>query len=160
MADTDRTKFKKWLHSILAAVGLGDAWDTVKKINEEVILLEIDADASLAERGFTCVKPFIVKSIDITPSTDLAAHASAYVTYTAQKRPVAALGTPVPVATFDTATGGSNVSLTAWTKKSMTLTSTVSNRKFAAGDVFTFKAAETSTPTSPIGTVAVTVEYI
>lgn len=158
---TDRDKIKaQQKGTFKSAAGISSPDAETAKLHEETFLFDLDADASQAERGIPCLKAFKIKSIDIVPSSDLAAHATAYVTYTAQKRPSAALGTPVTVASFDTATGGSNVSLTAWTKQTMTLSTTYSYRVFAVGDVFTFKSAETSTPTSPLGRVAVTVEYI
>lgn len=159
--DSDRKKIKDQQKGVfLTAAAISSPNTEVEKLHEEVFVFDLDADASQAERGVPCLKAFKVKSVVVLPSTDLAAHATAYVTYTTQKRPSAALGTPVSVAAFDTATGGSNVSLTAWTAYSVTLTTTLANRKFAVGDVLTFKSAETSTPTSPLGRVAITVEYI
>lgn len=155
---SDRTITKQQQQGELASSGLGNARKQVGEMNEETFIFDLDADAAQAERGITCRKPFIVKAVEVTPSTSLAAHASAYVTYTAQKRPAADLASPVSVAAFDTATVGSNVSLTAWTKYAAAITA--ANRKFAKGDVLTFKSAETGAPVSPLGTVAVTVEYI
>lgn len=160
MTISDRTKAKNKAKGDLVCAGLSDPDTVVEQDNQRTFVFDLDADAAQAERGFPCQRPFVVKSVDILPSTALAAHASAYTTYTVQKRPSAALGTPVSVAAFDTATGGSNVSLVAWTKYSVPLSATAANLKFAVGDVLTFKSAETSTPTSPLGTVSVTVEYI
>ncbi len=155
---SDRTIIKHSEQGEFASSKLGNTKKAIGEKNEETFVFDLDADASQAERGITCAKPFVVKSVVVTPSSALAAHASNYVTYTARKRPAGALGSPVTVATFDTATGGASVSLAAWTKQAAPIS--VTNRKFAAGDVLSFLSTETGTPTSPIGTVAVTVEYI
>lgn len=157
---SDRKIIKDQDQGVLNSSGLVNPRKAVGELNEETFVFDLDADAGQAERGITCRKPFVVRAVEVTPSTALAAHASNYVTYTARKRPASALGTPVTVAAFDTATGGSNVSLVAWTKVAAPLSTTVANRKFAVGDVLSFLSAETGSPTSPIGTVAVTVEYL
>lgn len=160
MTTTDRTITKQIEQGELASQGLARPKKAVGEKNEETFIFDLDADAAQAERGITCRKPFKVKGIDLTPSSALAAHAANYNTYDVQKRPSAALGAPVSVGTTNTNTAGANVSLVAWTKVSIPLSATVANRKFAIGDVLTVKSTETGTPASPLGTIAITVEYI
>lgn len=158
---TDREILKnQQLGAVVTAPAISDPRTAISEVHEETFVFDLDADASQAERGLPCLKAYKVKSIKLLPSSSLAAHATAYVTYTVQKRPTGDLTTPVEVAAFDTATGGDNVSLTAWTEYELTLSSTTSYLQFAVGDVLTFKSAESSIPTNPIGTVSVTVEYI
>lgn len=160
MSTTDRTIIKQTEQGELVSQGLAQPKKAVGEKNEETFIFDLDADASQGERGITCRKPFKVKAIDLTPSSALAANGTSYVTYDVQKRPAGALGTPVSVGATNTNTAGANVSLVAWTKQSIPLSATLANRKFAVGDVLTVKSTETGTPASPIGTVAVTVEYI
>ncbi|MBX3198242.1 MAG: hypothetical protein KF894_08865 [Labilithrix sp.] len=156
---SDRDIIKKQDQGVLNSSGLANPRKAIGELNEETFVFDLDADAGQAERGITCRKPFVVRAVELTPSTALAAHASNYTTFTARKRPAGALGTPATVAALSTNSSG-GVSLVAWTKAAMPLSATAADRKFAVGDVLTVLSAETGTPTSPIGTVAVTVEYL
>lgn len=157
---TDRKKLKDQLKGlILTAAGISNAETAIEQANEETFEFGVTADADQVERGLVCVKAFKVKSCIVTPTTALAAHASAYITQTVGKRDGAG-GAAVTVATFDTATGGSNVSLAAFVPYTLTLSATLANRVFAVGNVLTFKSLETSTPVTPLCIMAVTVEYV
>lgn len=161
MAESDRKLIKNYQRGQVKVItGIVDPLGEVGRCHQETFLFPIaTASTDEPERGIVCTKAFRVKSSIFTPSALLAANGSAYVTYSVQKRDGAG-GAAVSVAATDTNTAGANVSLAAFTPVTATPTTTDANLVFAVGNVLTFKSVKTSTPTSPIGVMAVTVEYI
>lgn len=157
---TDRALIKGMqagVHRTIAAIV--DPTGETNKLHEHTFQFELDADASLVERGIRVPKACIVKSVTFTPTTLLAANGSSYITLDVQKRDGAG-GSAVSVATTNTNSAGANVSLAAFVPATLTITSTAANKTFAAGNVLTFKSTETGTPATPLGCCEVTVEWI
>lgn len=155
---SDRQLIKDTEKGIFRTVAeISDPNGAVEDLHEDVIKFDLDADASLAERGMRVDKAFKVKSVYFTPSTALAASGTDYTTYTVSKRDGAG-GAAATVAATDTNSAGSNVSLAAFVPQALTLTT--ANTTFAAGNVITVKSAETGIPTSPLGCFTILVEYI
>jgi hypothetical protein len=159
MADSDLKKFRDLLKSYFkVAAGVSNPFDAVDALMEETFLVPMPADATLAEQGFRVRRPGIVTSCEYTGATALAANGSSYISLLVQKRDGAG-GAAVTVASTDTNTAGANQSISAFVPLTITLTTTDANKKFAAGNVLTFKSTETGTPTTPIGFATINVRY-
>lgn len=157
---TDRQIIKDRQAGQYEAYGLaGTGKAAASAIHTFTYTFEVGSDASIAEMGVRIDKACKVTSCYFTPTTALAAHATAYIIMLVQKRDGAG-GSPVTVGTIDTSTGGGNVSLSAFVPQLFVATSTAADLAFAVGNVLTFKSTETSTPTTPIGKVTVTVEWV
>lgn len=158
---TDRQIFKERQSGVANTYGLAGNPTTgvVAEIHQMVFTWDVGSDATIAEIGQRIDKKCIVRNAYFTPTTALAAHATAYISLLVQKRDGAG-GAAVTVASTDTATGGANVSLAAFVPAVLTLTTTAADLAVAAGNVLTFKSTESSTPTTPIGKVTVVVEWV
>lgn len=160
MTLSDREILKERAAGQAQSYGLaGTPKDAVAAVHSGVYTFDVGSDATIAEMGQRAERAFRIVSQYFTPTTALAAHATAYVTMLVQKRDGAG-GAAVTCGTIDTSTGGENTSLAAFVPTAFTATSTAADLVFAAGNVLTFKSTEASTPTTPIGKVTVYVEYI
>jgi len=157
---TDRALIKATQAGVNRSIAtIVDPTGETNRMHEHTFQFDLDADASLAERGIRIPKACIVKSVTFTPNAALAANGTNYITLDVQKRDGAG-GAAVSVATTNTNTAGANVSLAAFVPQTVTITTTAANKTFAAGNVLTFKSTETGAPTTPIGCCEVTVEWI
>lgn len=157
MATTDRELLKQQQAGALGTTGASTPIASVARVHGDVFTFESTSDAAMAEIGMRIDAACRVKSVYITPSVALAKHASAYTVYTVAKRDGAG-GAADTVATLTTEDIAAGVALAAFEPAAFTLTD--ANVVFAAGEVLTFKSAETGAPTSPIGKVTVLVEWV
>lgn len=159
MADSDRKKLKDQEKGVFrTAAGIVNPNAAVNESHQETFYFDVPADAAVAEIAICLEKACKIVSAFGIAVTGLAVSGSAYITQTIKVRDGAG-GAAVTAATFDTNTAGQNKAITAWVKYGFTLSTTPANLLVPAGGVITFTSAETSTPTTPIGKVAVTVEY-
>lgn len=159
MPDSDRKKIKDQEKGVFkTAAGITDPAGAVGELHEETFIFDVPADAAVAEIGIPILKACKLKSVKGLAITGLAVSGSAYVTQTISKRDGAG-GGAVIAATFNTNTAGQNLPIVAFVPYNFTLSTTAANLLFPAGSVLTFLSAETSTPVTPIGKIAVTVEY-
>lgn len=156
---TDRALLKQAQSGHIGSIGAVDPIGEVGKAHQETFVFELDADATLAERGFRVDKAFRLKSVYFTPTTALAANGTNYITLECKKRDGAG-GAAVVAATTNTNTAGANVSLAAFVPAALTLSATDANLSFAVGNVLSVISTETAAPTTPLGTFSVTVEYV
>jgi hypothetical protein len=153
---TDREILKQVHLGHCQSAGLSDPRTTVGELHQEVFKFDLDADASLVERGLRVDKKCRVKSAYFTPTTALAAHATNYVTINVKKRDGAG-GGATTVATTNTNSAGANVSLAAFVPAALTITASAA--ALSAGGVLSFESTETGTPATPLGCCTVVVEY-
>lgn len=156
---TDRTLLKQAQSGQITSTGAVDPITAAGELHQETFIFDVPADAAVAEIGIPVVKAFRLKSAKGLAITGLAVSGSAYVTQTISKRDGAG-GAAVIAATFNTNTAGQNTPIVAFVPYTFVNSTTDANLNFAVGNVLTFLSAETSTPATPIGKIAVTVEYI
>lgn len=160
MALTDREILKQRQAGQAGSYGLaGSAVDLIAATNQYQLTWDIGSDATIAEIGQRIYRASKYVSAHFTPTTALAAHATAYLIMLLQKRDGAG-GSAVTMGTIDTSTGGGNVSLAAFVPYLFVATTTAADLLYAIGNIVTFKSTETSTPATPIGKVTLTLEYI
>lgn len=159
MPDSDRKKIKDQQKGVYkTAAEIVSPATVVEEMHEETFIFDVPADAAVAEIGIPIRKACKLKNVQGLAITGLAVSGSAYITQTISKRDGAG-GSAVIAATFNTNTAGQNAAITAFVPYTFVNSTTVANLLFPAGSVLTFLSAETSTPTTPIGKIAVTVEY-
>lgn len=156
---TDRTLLKQAQSGQITSTGAVDPITAAGEAHQETFIFDVPADAAVAEIGIPILKACRLKSVKGVAITGLAVSGSAYITQTISKRDGAG-GGAVIAATFNTNTAGQNTPITAFVPYTFVLSTTDANLNFAVGNVLTFLSAETSTPATPIGKIAVTVEYI
>ena len=157
MSDRDIIKDQQKGVYVVAA-GMSNVETAVNQIHEETFVFAVDADAAVTERGIHIAKACRLKSAVLTPSTALATDAADYTTTTVSKRDGAGGAAAISATHTTNLTGGT--ALAAFVPKALTLSATSANLDFAAGNVLTFLVAETGTPTTPVGRLTVTVEYV
>lgn len=130
---------------------------SVEELHEETFTFITFAAAPYVEQGITMVKKCKVKSIRLCSATTLAADGTNNITATVAKRDGAGgSATTIGASTTDVAGGA----LTAFTPKTVTVSTTAGVADIAAGQVLTFKTADNGTTTEPLLSCSVTVEYV
>ena len=152
---TDRELAKRKKAGEYATLGMADPLDQAGKQDEESFVLFGIADASFAELPLHMRKKGKVKACVITSATTLATHGTDYITTTLAKRDGAG-GGATTIATHTTNSSGGSA-LTAMTPRAATVTA--SAVEFDADNVLTLKIVESGTPTTPVVSVVITVEY-
>lgn len=157
---TDRTLLKQAQAGYIGSTGTSaKAQDVINVAHQTTFTWQSATTVALAETGIRMPFAGRVISAYITPGATLAVDETNYMTWTVSKRAVADPSSAVSLATrASNAAGGGTV--TAYTPAVFTLTATVANLSFGAGDVLTFKSVDANATTDPGYGMSVLVEWV